>query len=96
MNEERANTVSATILGKEYVLRAGDDTGYVQQVAKFVKERTEEMKNMAPSITPVEIAVLTAINIADELLKIRHSAVTDDDVKEARDRIRTLIKMLDR
>ncbi len=67
MRETESVTVS--IYGQEYTLKGGDDCEYVQKVAKFVDERMNEVAGNASVATTAKIAILAAVNIADELFR---------------------------
>jgi len=71
MRETESVTVS--IYGQEYTLKGGDDCEYVQKVAKFVDERMMEVAGISSgnaSVTSTaKVAILAAVNIADELFR---------------------------
>lgn len=66
MNSE---SVKVTIFGKEYTLKGGDDAEYVQEVAAFVDERMNEVARSAAVASTDRVAILAAVNIADELFR---------------------------
>ncbi len=68
-------TVRATveIFGQRLGLRADGDTGRLQELARFVDSRMREVADRSSSVDTVKIAVLTALNIADELFQERES-----------------------
>ena len=66
MNPE---SVTVTIFGKEYTLKGGSEAEYVQEVAAFVDERMNEVARSAAVVSTDRVAILAAVNIADELFR---------------------------
>lgn len=60
------------IFGTSYTVRGEEDPEYVQSLARYVDERMRALQKKSPStVSAQKIAVLTAVNIADELFKLR-------------------------
>jgi cell division protein ZapA len=76
-------TVRATveIFGQRLGLRADGDSTRLQELARFVDSRMREVADRSSSVDTVKIAVLTALNIADELF---HERESDQDVRHKR------------
>jgi len=76
-------TVRATveIFGQRLGLRADGDATRLQELAGFVDTRMREVADRTSSVDTVKIAVLTALNIADELFQERES---DQDARHKR------------
>ena len=68
-------TVRATIeiFGQRLGVRTDGDVERLERVARFVDERMREVADRSSSVDTVKIAVLTALNIADELYCERES-----------------------
>lgn len=62
-------SVTVEIFGQSYTLRGGDDSAYVQEVAAFVDERMKEVAKNSSGTSISKVAILAAVNIADELLR---------------------------
>ncbi len=62
-------SVTVTIFGKEYTLKGSSEAEYVQEVADFVDKRMKEIARGSSVASTARIAILTAINIADELFR---------------------------
>ena len=69
------NHVTVSICGEEYTLVAEEAPSYMQKIGAYVDEKLTELLNTA-KVGRTDAAVLTAINIADELFKLRQT--TDD------------------
>lgn len=67
------NRVTVTIAGQEYTLVATEDQGYVEKVAQHVDAQMKQVLEGA-RVSLVDGAVLTAVNIADELFKAQAEA----------------------
>ena len=61
--------MTVTIFGKEYTLKGGSDVDYVQEVAAFVDQRMNEVARSAAVVSTDRVAILAAVNIADELFR---------------------------
>lgn len=74
-------TVRATveIFGQRLGLRADGDAEQLQELARFVDQRMREVADRTSSVDTVRIAILTALNIADELYRERE---TDQDDRQ--------------
>ena len=57
------------IFGERYTLRATDSPEYLNRVAEYVDGKFHEVAKESPALTPVKIAVLASLNIADDLFK---------------------------
>ena len=71
------SVTSVQIFGQEYKIRGFEDKSYVERVAGYVDERMKELARNSSSLPQERLAVLAALNIADELMQeTRKSAET--------------------
>ena len=68
-----ANHVAVTICGDEYTLVAEESATYMQKVGSYVNGKMAEVLESA-RVGRMDAAVLTAVNIADELFKAQSAA----------------------
>ena len=68
MNNSR-ETVKVSIYGMEYSVKAGENPEYIKSVAKYVDTLMLEIDKNMGSKSPLKVAVLAALNIADELMQ---------------------------
>jgi cell division protein ZapA len=68
---EKPAPVYVQIFGQSYAVQAGTEQGYVEQLAAFVDAQMREVSRGAGAVDSVRIAVLAALNIADELFQAR-------------------------
>ncbi len=69
------------IFGHRLGLRSDGDSGRLQELARYVDFKMREIADQSSSVDTVKIAVLTALNIADELYEERES---DQDARHKR------------
>ena len=87
-------SVSVEIFGQRYPIRSSLDIEYVKRLATFVDGKIRAAGDSAPSGDPVRLAVLAALNIADELFRhLENSGATSGSVAE---RAEELERLLDR
>lgn len=69
-----AADVEVEIFGQTFRLSAGAaESDYMQQLAAHVDERIRAIANVAPAISFDRLAILAALNIADDLFKLQDS-----------------------
>ncbi|MCG6964223.1 MAG: cell division protein ZapA [Acidobacteria bacterium] len=88
-------TVRATveIFGQRLGLRADGDAEQLQELARFVDQRMREVADRTSSVDTVRIAILTALNIADELFKEREADQDDRQRKLEEQAERLVLKL---
>ena len=87
-------SVSVEILGQRYPIRAALDPEYIRRLAAYVDGKIRAAGDSAPSSDPVRLAVLAALNIADELFRhLETSRAAGGSVVE---RAEELERLLDR
>ena len=91
--DDKKQTVSVNILGEEYPLKADADRAYIVQVAKYVDTKMKEVMEKVSAKAPVKVAVLAALNIADELFKER--AEKEKKISDIEERAQSLIRLLE-
>lgn len=64
-------SVQVYIFNQTYHLRSGSDAGYVMRIAQLVDERMRQISSHTPNYDALKIAVLTALNIADEMQRLK-------------------------
>ena len=63
--------VSVEILGQQYPIRSPLDATYVADLAAYVDEKIRSAADITPTTDTVRLAVLAALNIADEYFHVR-------------------------
>jgi cell division protein ZapA (FtsZ GTPase activity inhibitor) len=67
--EKRKLTVE--LLGTSFVIQSGDDPKHLARVAEYLRAKVEEVKARYSFADPLTVALLAALNLADELFKER-------------------------
>ena len=65
------NGIKVEIFGTEYRIKGDANADYIRQVAALVDERMRQIADASMTGSVAKIAILAAVNIADELLKER-------------------------
>jgi cell division protein ZapA len=68
---DKDTLVHVEIFGQDYAVRGGDDPAYVEKLAAFVDERMKEISQSSGAVDSLRIAVLAALNVADECFHLR-------------------------
>jgi len=87
-------SISVEIFGQRYPIRSELDIEYIKRLAAFVDGKIRAAGDSAPSGDPVRLAVLAALNIADELF--RHLETTRVSSGSVAERAEELERLLDR
>ena len=86
--------VSVEIFGQRYPIRSELDPEYVRRLATYVDGKIRAAGDSAPSGDPVRLAVLAALNLADELFRHLETARSHDG--SVLERAEELERLLDR
>lgn len=86
--------IPVEIHGQRYPIRSTLDPEYVARLAAYVDQKLRAAADATPSSDSLRLAVLTALNIADELFRCRD--VTDARDGELAERAGELERLLDR
>ncbi len=68
---DKPDLVHVEIFGQTYAVRGGEDPGHVEKIAAFVDARMQDVSRSSGAVDSVRVAVLAALNIADELFQAR-------------------------
>lgn len=68
-----ANRITMSICGEDYTLVADESAAYMEKVGALVDEKMTQLQEGA-HVGRTDAAVLTAVNLADELLKAQEAA----------------------
>jgi cell division protein ZapA len=92
MSEGRV--IPVEIHGQRYPIRSTLDPAYVARLATYVDEKIKTAADSTPTGDSLRLAVLAALNIADELFRCRD--VTQARAGELAERAGELERLLDR
>jgi cell division protein ZapA len=70
---DSARVIAVEVYGQRYPIRSTLDEEYIVRLAAYVNERMNLAAESAPSGDSLRVAVLAALNIADELFRCQDS-----------------------
>lgn len=62
-------TVEVSIMGQKFMVRSESDETYVMRVAEYVNAKVTEISSKTKAIPSLNVVILAAMNIADELMQ---------------------------
>ncbi|HOA35652.1 MAG TPA: cell division protein ZapA [Bacillota bacterium] len=72
MDTRPKNRVTVTIMGDEYTIRGSSSPESLEEAARHVDRLMRSLAEKNRQLSGYKIAVLAALNLADELLKAKH------------------------
>jgi cell division protein ZapA len=90
---ENAKATTVEILGREYKVRGSAEESYVRQVAQYVDAKLREVAKGTSLPSSERVAILAAMNIADELFQLRRAS--NEELSSIERRTESLISLLD-
>ena len=91
---DASRVVPVEIHGQKYPIRSTLDPEYVARLALYVDEKMKAAADQTPTGDSVRVAVLAALNIADELFRCRDTTRKRDG--QLAERAGELERLLDR
>ena len=79
VTEDASRVVTVEIMGQRYPIRSALDLEYITDLATYVDEKIQSATELSTVGDTLHIAVLAALNIADEYFRTRGLNRTDDD-----------------
>ena len=91
---QESGVLKINIYGTEYPIKSGPeaDTEYIMKVAEYVDRKMREIDNSTQAKSSLKIAILAALNIADELFQERKK--DNSSIDRTEDRIKQLSELL--
>ena len=88
-----AKTIRIEIYDQTYNLRGDLEEAYVKELARFVDEKMRNVADATRTVDSLRVAVLAALNIADELHALRHrQRELETGLRERAERCLTLVE----
>ena len=82
MAEAPGVVVTVEILGQRYPIRSSLDTNYVTELANYVDQKMQTASDRIAGGDSLRIAVLAALNIADQYFRYRQTNAEPDEAVE--------------
>jgi len=73
--KEKERLVEIKVFGQTYTVKTDAEEDHIQEVARYVNEKMDEVLKKTRSVSTLNVAILTALNIADDLLKERQKKI---------------------
>ncbi|HZK18007.1 MAG TPA: cell division protein ZapA, partial [Clostridia bacterium] len=70
-DDKRVEKVKVEIYGEQYILKGDASPEYMEMLADYVNEKMNYVAERSVRLPSSKVAILTAINIADDLMKLR-------------------------
>ncbi|OGW38153.1 MAG: hypothetical protein A2Y97_01510 [Nitrospirae bacterium RBG_13_39_12] len=86
-------SVEVYILGQRYTIKGDAPEEHIRKLASYVDNKLKEIYNLSPNITPVKASILTALDIADELFRLKNEQ--EEMNKYIDEKTRTLTALFD-
>jgi len=70
-NKSEVTRVIVNIFGEDYVVKGTEKPEYIEMLAAYVDRKMQSISQKSPNLSVTRVAVLTALNLADELSKLQ-------------------------
>jgi cell division protein ZapA len=67
--------VEIKVFGQTYTVKTDAGEEHIQRVARYVNEKMDEVTRNTKSVSSLSVAILTALNIADDLIREREKRI---------------------
>lgn len=81
------------ILGQELAVSSDADAEHVANVIKLLTEKVEEVSKSANNLKTLDVAILAALNVAEELLELK--GVNEELYNQLESRSEKLIQLIE-
>lgn len=68
--DNKKNKITVEVYGESYALKGNLEEERVKMIAALVDEKMREIAKTNPRLSPTKVAVLAAINIAEDYLRL--------------------------
>jgi len=89
-----ANSKKIQIYGKTYSLKSSSSEVDAEEVAAYVDSRMKELANVRGKTSTLDLAILAALNIAQELMELKNQAGAKEGAEG--EKLRQLVEALDK
>ena len=93
MTTDHKDIIHVEFLGQQYQIRSQLDSTYVSELASYVHHKMIAASDRSPAADSARVAVLAALNIADEYFQARNGQVKDAGAMKQR--VLELVEALD-
>ncbi len=76
------HSVEVQILGQSYSIKTDADEAHIRALAMYLDKKLKEIYSTSPNINPLKALIISALNITDELFKIKMEQENLDKIIE--------------
>jgi len=91
---ESTEAVKVRLFGRSYTIRGHGSRKYVERLAEFINAKADEVQRRTRVVSTLDLAVLTLLNVADEMFHERRGK--EEAIKELEEKTEKLAKAIDR
>jgi len=101
MSENLITKTKVQLLGKVYTLKGDVEPDYMLNLAKYVEDKLQELKEITESNDTTKLALLVALNIADEFFQEKNKTkklpgnLTEEEMSKMQAKTLSLIALLE-
>jgi cell division protein ZapA len=77
--EKPQQLIQVEIFGQTYSVRGGEDPRYLEELAAYVDKQMREISRAGTAVDTLKIAILAALNIADERFQLQSKVANGDE-----------------
>jgi cell division protein ZapA len=85
--------VEVSIMGQKFMVRSESNEDYILEISKFVDEKVNEVIQTTKAVASTNVALLAAMNIADEYMKYKQGRRQSTEKVEKK--IKDMIELID-
>lgn len=89
-----AKLVEVTIANSQFTIKTDADEAYIQDIARYLNGKIEEVQKKTKSVSTLNVIILSALNIADDLFRERNKE--RKYIRDVEDRSKNLIDVIER
>ena len=90
---KKENLVEIRVFGQTFTVKTDSEEAHIQEVAQYVNDKIDEILKRTRTVSSLNVAILAALNIADDLLKEKERRMAL--LKEVGMKSRDLVEKID-
>lgn len=85
--------IEIKVMGQKFMVRSDSNEDYINEVATFVDQKMSEVVKNSKAVASLNVAILAAMNIADEYMKYKQAK--EHQWTQAEKKIKDVIELID-
>ncbi len=69
--EGEVNRIRFEVFGETYIIKGNTDPEHIRKIGQYLNNKLDSMQQRNPQLPPKTLLVLSAFNMADELMKLK-------------------------